>query len=72
MANLAMGSLGVASLFVKEWVAAAAQVGGLYYFQAGLGHTHSLHRGDKETFAMWTDFAISGVLALIFAGKVLD
>lgn len=61
--NLAMGTLGLASLAEASWVIPAAIVGGLYYGLAGLGHF--LRRGTnlKEQFALWTDLAIFALLA---------
>lgn len=67
--NLAMGTLGIASLFEPSWVVPAAIVGGLYYGFAGLGHV--LRRGNlKERFALWSDLAISALLAVFVLSRL--
>lgn len=68
--NLAMGTLGVASLFEPSWVVPAAIVGGLYYGFAGLGHL--LRRGNlKERFALWSDLAIFALLAVFVVSRLI-
>lgn len=61
--NLAMGTLGLASLAEASWVIPAAIVGGLYYGLAGLGHFLRRDTNTKEQFALWTDLAIFALLA---------
>jgi hypothetical protein len=67
--NLAMGSLGLASLALPDFRISAAVVGGLYYGFAGVGH---VVRGDKS-FNAWTalisDLAFFVLLALMVAGR---
>jgi hypothetical protein len=67
--NLAMGTLGLASLFEPSWVVPAAVVGGLYYGLAGLGHL--FRRGNlKEQFALWSDLAIFALLAVFVCSRL--
>ena len=72
MAKVAMGSLGISSLFFKDYTAPAAQVGALYYMQAGIGHFMRHDKNAEAKFAAWTDVSIAGILALIFVGEVVD
>jgi hypothetical protein len=70
-ANLAMGTLGVWSLFHQGWIVPAAIVGGLYYGLAGVGHVLKKERNAKETMAMLSDAFIFVVL-LVFVVKTLS
>jgi len=67
--NLAMGTLGLASLFEPSWVLPAAIVGGLYYGLAGLGHLFR-HGNFKERFALWSDLAIFALLAVFVISRL--
>jgi hypothetical protein len=68
--NLAMGTLGLASLTKPEWAVPAALVGGLYYGLAGLGH--AFRQGNfKEQVALWSDFAIFVLLAIFVASRLM-
>ena len=49
--NLSMGTLGLCSLFVPEFRAAAALAGGLYYGLAAIGHSMRAHRGWNSQVA---------------------
>jgi hypothetical protein len=60
--NLAMGSVGLASLFAPTWVIPAALLGGVYYSLAGTNHILQKHRNKLETIAMVSD---------LFAGYLL-
>lgn len=67
--NLAMGTLGLSSLFEASWVVPAAIVGGLYYGLAGLGHL--IRQGNsKERFALWSDLAIFALLAVFVISRL--
>lgn len=67
--NLAMGTLGLASLFEASWVVPAAIVSGLYYGLAGLGHL--IRQGNfKERFALWSDIAIFALLAVFVVSRL--
>jgi hypothetical protein len=61
-ANLAMGSVGLASLLFPAWILPAALAGGIYYGLAGINHIFQKHRNRLETVAMVSD---------LFAGYVL-
>ena len=61
-ANLAMGSIALASLLMPAWVLPAALAGGIYYGLAGINHIFQKHRNRLESVAMVSD---------LFAGYVL-
>jgi hypothetical protein len=61
-ANLALGSIATASLYLPGWVIPAALAGGIYYGLAGINHIFRKHRSRLETVAMTSD---------LFAGYVL-
>jgi hypothetical protein len=69
--NLAMGTLGLASLFKPEWLVPAAIVGGLYYGLAGLGHLLRPNRNFKEQVALVSDLLIFLLLAVFVASRAL-
>lgn len=64
-ANLAMGLLGICSLFRAGWIVAAALVGGLYYGLAGMGHLFHKNRNAKEYVAIISDGFVF-LLLLVF------
>lgn len=67
--NLAIGVLGIASVFEPSWTVPAAIVGGLYYGLAGFGHL--LRQGNmKERFALWSDLAIFALLAVFVVSRL--
>jgi hypothetical protein len=72
-ANVAMGLLGVASLWLPAWQLAAAMVGGVFYALAGINHALQNHRNRLENVAMMSDLGIAAVLlgsfALALGGK---
>jgi hypothetical protein len=61
-ANLAMGTVAMASLYLPGWVIPSALVGGIYYSLAGINHIFRTPRSRLETVAMTSD---------LFAGCVL-
>jgi hypothetical protein len=68
-ANLAMGTLGVCTIFRPVWLVPAAIVGGLYYGLAGLGHVLREERNVNETVAMLSDgFAFFVLVAVVVNG----
>jgi hypothetical protein len=69
--NLAMGTLGLASLVKPEWTLPAAIVGGLYYGLAGLGHAGRPERNFKEQIALVSDLLIFLLLAIFVAASLL-
>ena len=66
--NLAMGSLGLASLAVSAFVLPAAIVGGLYHGLAGIGHAVRGSKNFNEWTALISDFYAFAVLA-VFVGS---
>jgi hypothetical protein len=64
LANLAIGSVGAASLVVPQWRLAGALAGGVFYTLAGVNHARQTHRNRLENVAMVSDLAV-GILLLI-------
>jgi hypothetical protein len=64
-ANVAMGALGVASLFVAPWQLGAALVGTLFYGFAGVNHLRQPHRNRMENIALVSDLFIAAVLSMV-------
>jgi hypothetical protein len=63
--NIAIGTLGIGSLFLSAWILPAAVVGGLCYGLAGLLHASRKGKNAMEQTAMVSDaFAF---LVLLFA-----
>jgi hypothetical protein len=67
--NLAMGTLGLASLPQTAWLVPAAIVGGLYYGLAGAGHVFRGQRNFNEQTALVSDLLIFLVLAVFVASR---
>ena len=63
--NLAMGTLGICTLYRPAWIIPAAIVGGLYYGLAGLMHLARKTRNSTESTAMISDAFAFVVLALV-------
>jgi hypothetical protein len=62
-ANLAVGTLGILSIFRPDWVVSAAMVGGLYYGHAGVGHIRQKNKNPREWTAMISDLGVCFILA---------
>jgi hypothetical protein len=62
--NLAIGTLGLASLAKPGWVLPAALAGGLYYGLAGIGHILRTPLNLMEQIALVSDLAIFALLAV--------
>lgn len=69
--NLAIGTLGLLSLFFPDFLLPAAIAGGLFYGLAGLGHLARKDRNLKEQVALVSDFGIFLVLAAFVASRLL-
>jgi hypothetical protein len=67
--NLAMGTLGLASLAIAGFVVPAAIVGGLYYGLAGIGHLVRGHRNFAGQAALISDFCMFAVLAAFVGSR---
>jgi hypothetical protein len=65
-ANVAMGALGIASLFVAPWQRGAALVGAVFYGLAGVNHVRQPHRNRMENMALVSDLFIAAVLSVVF------
>ena len=67
--NLAMGTLGLATILEPSWAVPAAIVC-FYYGLAGFGHV--FRRGNlKEQVALWSDLAIFLLLAVFVASRLI-
>lgn len=64
-ANLAIGSLGIASLSAPAWLHGAALAGAIFYALVGIQHVLAPHRTRDENVAMVSDLAIAIVLAAL-------
>jgi hypothetical protein len=61
-ANVAMGVLGVLSLFQPPWQLGAALCGGVFYGLAGINHAVQPRRNRLEHVAMLSDLFVSATL----------
>lgn len=61
-ANIAIGSIGIVSLFMPSWRLAAALAGGIFYGFAGVNHALQSHRNRLENVAMISDLFAALVL----------
>jgi len=61
-ANICFGLVGIISLFKPEWRIVSAFASGLYYAFAVLLHIIKKPVSHNETFALWTDLLIFGIL----------
>jgi hypothetical protein len=68
-ANIAIGTIGLASLAFNAWRAPAAVAGCLYYGCAGVQHVFSKHRTRLETVAMISDLYLCAALACAVAAS---
>jgi hypothetical protein len=64
-ANAAIGSVGVASLFFRDWVFPFALVGTIFYALAGINHATDKHRNKLQSFAMASDLFAAAVLLML-------
>jgi hypothetical protein len=60
--NLALGIVGVLSLWLPSWQLAAALAGGLFYTLAGINHALQKHRNRLENVAMVSDLYVGLIL----------
>jgi hypothetical protein len=66
-ANIAMGTLGIATLGWPGSLVPAAVVGGLFYGLAGAGHTARGGGNFREQVAMYSDLLMFALLAIFVA-----
>jgi hypothetical protein len=64
IANTAIGSIGLASLFVPSWVLPAALTGAIFYGIAGINHVFHQPRNKLQNVAMVSDLFAGLVLAV--------
>jgi hypothetical protein len=69
--NIAMGTIGLASLINTGWVVPAAVAGGLFYGLAGVGHQARGGGNFLECTAMISDYLIFLLLAVFAASTLL-
>ena len=69
--NLAIGTLGLLSLFFPDFLMPAAVAGGLYYGLTGIGHVLRRERNAKEWIALISDLAIFLLLTAFVASRLL-
>ena len=62
-ANVAMGSVGIASLFAPSWVTPVAMLGAIYYGLAGINHCFHTGRNQLQNVALVSDLFAAVVLA---------
>jgi hypothetical protein len=60
--NVALGVLGILSLWLPSWRPAAALAGGLFYGMAGLSHAYHQQRNRLQNVAMGSDLFATVVL----------
>lgn len=63
-ANLAIGCVGLGSLFTPSWVTPAAMLGAIFYGLAGINHAAHRARGKLQNLAMGSDLFAAVVLAI--------
>ena len=64
IANTAIGSIGLAALFVPSWVLPAALTGAIFYGIAGINHVFHRPRNKLQNVAMVSDLFAGLVLAV--------
>jgi hypothetical protein len=63
--NLALGIVGILSLWLTSWQLAAALAGGLFYALAGINHLLQKHRNRLENVAMVSDLFVGLILLCV-------
>ncbi|GAA0638948.1 DUF6790 family protein [Brevundimonas lenta] len=69
-ANVAIGSIGVASLYFEAWVLPAAVCGFIFYTLVGVRHLRNRQRKPDENLATYSDLWVAVVLAIYLIGLV--
>src|SRR5271170_1420733 len=65
-ANVAIGLVGLGSLFWRSWAPAGAAAGAIFYLLAGLNHVGQRNRGFSEAVAMVSDLYAASIFAIGF------
>jgi len=63
-ANIAIGLVGIISLWKPEWQLAVAFIGGLFLLLDGLLHITSKNRSFEENVAMYSDLTIAIIMGV--------
>jgi hypothetical protein len=71
ISNLAIGVLGVLSLYFAGWTLPAAVYGIIFYGIAAFRHLRTPNRTATETLATWSDLWAAVVLAVFVVGTVV-
>jgi hypothetical protein len=69
--NTAMGSLGLASLFIPTLVVPVAMAGAIFYGLAGVNHLLHKQRNKLQNFAMLSDLFAASILILCSAASLI-
>jgi hypothetical protein len=70
--NLAIGTLGLLSLYRPAFLLPAALAGGLFYGLAGLGHAARKDKTAKEWAALVSDFGMFVLLAAFVLSRIIS
>ena len=70
-ANVAMGSIGIATVLAPAWIPPAALAGGIFYGLAGLNHFAHERRNRLQNVAMTSDLFVASVLLTFCAASWL-
>jgi hypothetical protein len=68
IANTAIGSAGLGSLFLAGWMLPLAIIGAIFYGLAGINHVTHRHRNTLQNVAMTSDLFAAAVLVTICLG----
>ena len=69
-ANIAIGAIGLISIFNGAWVMPPAIAGCLFYGFAGVRHLAKTGKNAIENTAMWSDLFVAAVLLVYIAAQV--
>jgi hypothetical protein len=64
IANTAVGSVAVASLFFRNWEFPIALIGAIFYTLAGINHMTDKRRNKLQDFAMVSDLFAAAILLM--------
>lgn len=70
-ANVALGLVGLLSIYFSSWIVPIALAGGIFYGLAGANHVLHFHRGKLENIAMVSDI-FAAVVLLSFSASALQ
>jgi hypothetical protein len=67
--NLAIGLVGLLSVWIMAWVPAAATAGAVFLGFAGAKHFTNTGRSRTENIAMWSDLWVAAVLLVYLVAR---